>query len=90
MPSYYRALWVLRTWLDSWTGIGHVAIGMHRQRYDLQRTQYDERGLRATYYKTGMEHSLTSTTGTAWCRTPWHASQQAAWEVLSKPESASG
>jgi len=24
LPSYDRALWALRTWLDSWTGIGHV------------------------------------------------------------------
>jgi len=45
MPSYDRALWALRTWLDSWTGIGHVAVGMHRQGYDLQLTQYDERGI---------------------------------------------
>jgi hypothetical protein len=30
MPSYDRALWALRTWLDSWSGIGHVAVGMHR------------------------------------------------------------
>src|SRR5215472_13567775 len=26
-----RALWALRTWLDSWPGIGHVAVRMHRQ-----------------------------------------------------------
>ena len=39
-----RALWALRTWLDSWPGIGYVAVGMHRQGYDLQLTQYDERG----------------------------------------------
>jgi len=31
MLSYDRALWALRTWLDSWPGIGHVAVGMHRQ-----------------------------------------------------------
>jgi hypothetical protein len=24
MPSYDRALWALRTWLDSWHGIGHA------------------------------------------------------------------
>ncbi len=56
----------LRTWLDSWAGIGHVAVGMHRQGYDLQLTQYDERGWRATFYATGMEHSPTSATGTEW------------------------
>ena len=55
IPSYDRALWALRTWLDSWPGIGHVAVGMHRQGFDLQLTQYDERGWRATFYTTGME-----------------------------------
>jgi hypothetical protein len=60
MPSYDRALWALRTWLDSWSGIGHVAVGMHRQGFDLQLTQYDERGWRATFYTTAMEHSPTS------------------------------
>jgi hypothetical protein len=45
-PPYDRALWALRTWLDSWPGIGHVAVGMHRQGFDLQLTQYDERGWR--------------------------------------------
>src|SRR5215470_15838177 len=80
LPSYDRALWALRTWLDSWTGIGHVAVGMHRQGYDLQLTQYDERGWRATFYTTGIEHSPTSATGTAWECTPWRATQRAAWD----------
>src|SRR5262245_1228719 len=52
MPSYDRALRALRTWLDSWAGIGHVAVGMHRQGFNLQLTQYDERGWRATFYTT--------------------------------------
>ncbi len=47
MLSYDRALHALRTWLDSWAGIGHVAVGMHRQGFDLQLTQYDDRGWRA-------------------------------------------
>ena len=78
MPSYDRALWALRTWLDSWSGIGHVAVGMHRQDFDLQLTQYDDRGWRATFYTTGMEHSPTTAIGTSWERTPWHAVQGAA------------
>jgi len=36
LPSYGRALHALRTWLDSWSGIGHITVGMARQRYDLQ------------------------------------------------------
>jgi hypothetical protein len=31
-------LWALQTWLDSWAGIGRVAVGMARQGYDLQLT----------------------------------------------------
>ena len=84
LPSYDRPLWALRTWLDSRTDIGRVAVGMHRQGFDLQLTQYADRGWRATFYTTGMEHSLTSATGTAWERTPWHATQRAAWGALKK------
>jgi hypothetical protein len=63
-PSSDRALWALRTWLDSWARIGRIAVGMAHQGYDLQLTRYDERGWRATFYTSGMEHSLTSATGT--------------------------
>jgi hypothetical protein len=74
----------LRTWLDSWPGIGHVAVGMHRQGYDLQLTQYDDRGWCATFNTSGMEHSPTSATGTAWKHTRWHETQQAAWKTLDR------
>jgi hypothetical protein len=63
----------LRTWLDSWAGIARVAVGMARQGYDFQLTRYDERGWRATFDTSGMEHSPTSATGTGWEPTPWHA-----------------
>ncbi len=85
-PSYDRSLRALRFWLDSWAGIGRVALGMAHQGYDLQLTRYDERGWRATFYTTGMEHSPTSATGTGWERTPWHATQRAAWQCLTKEE----
>jgi len=44
---------------------------------------FHEKGWRATFYTTGMEHSITSATGTGWERTPWCATQRAAWEALS-------
>ena len=69
---------------DSWPGIGRVAVEMHRQGFDLQLTQYDDRGWRATFYTTGMEHSPTSATGTGWEPTPWHATQRAGWGALGK------
>jgi hypothetical protein len=48
MPSYDGALHALRAWLDSWSGIGHVTVGMARQDHDLQLTRYDEKDWRAT------------------------------------------
>jgi len=72
--------------VDSWAGIGRIAVGMARQGYDLQLTRYDERGWQATFYTTGMEHSPTSAAGTGWERTPWHATQRAAWEALKRRE----
>ena len=54
MPSYDRALHALRTWLDSWAGTGHVAVGTHRHGDDLQLTQYDDRGWRTTFYTTAV------------------------------------
>ena len=70
-------LGVLHSWLSTWTGVGHVIDGMHRQGYDVQLTQYEERGWRATFYVTGMEHSATSSTASAWEPTPWRAVQRA-------------
>src|SRR5438309_8463780 len=72
---------------ESCTRLAHLAglVGRDRARhrgdapcFDLQLTQYDEKGWRATFYTTGMEHSPTSATGTAWERTPWQAVQRAA------------
>jgi hypothetical protein len=83
-PAYDLAFWALRTWLDSWAGIERIAVGMARQGYDLQLTRYEDRGWRATFYTTGMEHAATSATGTGWEPKPWQATQRAAWEALSR------
>jgi len=66
-------LGALRSWLNSWRGLGAIERGMAHQGYDLQLTRYDERGWRATYYASGMEHSPVAAIGTAWERTPWRA-----------------
>jgi hypothetical protein len=44
--------------------------GERRLDQRLRLTRCDARGWRATFYTTGMEHSTTSATGTAWERTP--------------------
>jgi hypothetical protein len=59
---------------------------MARQGYDLQLTRSDERGWRATFYASGIEHSPTSATGTGWERTPWRAVQVAACDALRRAD----
>jgi hypothetical protein len=79
MPSYDRALHALRTWLDSWSGIGHVTVGMARQGYDLNS--------RATTSGAGarrIEHSPARATGKGWERTPWHAEENGRAITLSR------
>jgi len=71
-------LGALRSWLNSWRGLGAVERGMAHQGFDPQLTRYDARGWRATFYPTGMEHSITSETASAWESTPWRAVQGAA------------
>lgn len=46
------------------------------------------RGWRATFYVGGMEHSLTSTVGSAFEPTPWKAVQGVAARTLDKIERA--
>jgi hypothetical protein len=52
---------------------------MTRQGFDLQLTQYDREGWRATFYPEGRAHSVTQAVGSAYERTPWAAVMAAAW-----------
>ena len=59
-----------------------TAAGLHRQGWDLQLTQYGDGNWRATFYVTGVAHSIVG--GTAWEPTPWRAVQRAGWEASLK------
>src|SRR5262245_55225322 len=61
--------------------------GRHRQGFDLQPTRYDERGWRATFYTTGMQHSPTSAR-TGW--EPRHATSGRRWAALTMKTEPSG
>jgi hypothetical protein len=76
----------LHRWLDTWAALGLITAGMARPGFDLQLTRYAEAGWRATFYVSGMEHSPTRATGTAWERSPFLAVQRAAWEALRRSD----
>jgi hypothetical protein len=39
VPPTEPELRLLHRWLDSWRGVGDIAVGMHRQGWDLQPTE---------------------------------------------------
>jgi hypothetical protein len=56
---------LVHRWLDNWRGVGLLAVGLHRVGYDLQLRQYGDGNWRATFYVTGVVHSITwSSAGT--------------------------
>ncbi len=85
-PGMEATFKALRSWLNSWRGIGDIETGMRQGYdlwYDLHLCRYDGRE-RATFYTTGMERRLTATTGSAWEPTPWKAVQRAAARTLDR------
>ena len=72
---------VLHRWLDSWCGVGDVALGMYRVGWDLQLTEYGNGWWRATFWVTGDTHSVLG--GSAYEGTAWGAVQRAAWEAVN-------
>jgi hypothetical protein len=57
--------------MDSWSGIGSVVVGMAAQGCDLQLTEYAGANWRATFFVTGMAHSILK--GSEYEPTPWRA-----------------
>jgi len=72
---------ILHAWLDSWSGLGLVVVGMQRHGYDLSLT-HDRSGWRATFLH--RSHVLYPWVGQVlhWWPTPWRVVQEAAWRAL--------
>jgi hypothetical protein len=72
---------LVRRWLDGWAGLGLVVADMARQDFDLELRGFP-RGWRATFYPSGLAHSIVA--GTGWASSPWRATQRAAWNALAR------
>jgi hypothetical protein len=75
----------LRSWLDSWNGLGAVVTGMERQGYDTSLTRYPE-GWRAAFLP--RDHTARPWVGQVltFHATPWRAVQAAASEALRRAD----
>jgi len=75
---------ILHAWLDSWSGLGAIVVGMQRHGYDLTLT-HDRNGWRATFLH--RNHVLHPWVGQVlhWSPTPRRAVQEDAWRALNTP-----
>jgi hypothetical protein len=85
LPLNVHPLPALRSWLDSWNGLGAVVTGMERQGYDASLIRYPE-GWRAAFLP--RDHTTRPWVGQvlSFFPTPWRAVQVAAREALRKAE----
>jgi hypothetical protein len=77
---------LVHRWLDNWHGVGLLAVGLHRIGYDLDLRQYGNGHWRASFYVTGLAHSILG--GSAWELTVWRAVQRAGWDALKHHDTA--
>jgi hypothetical protein len=75
---------LLHQWADTWSGVGVMAVGLHRIGYDLDLRQYGDGHWRASFYVTGLAHSILG--GSAWEPTVWRAVQRTGWDALKHAE----
>ena len=80
LPPKSLELRLLHEWGDSWGGVGALVAGL----YDIHLTQYGDNTWRATFYVTGLAHSILG--GSAWEPTVWRAVQRAGWDALQHAE----
>src|SRR5262245_59580315 len=72
---------LVHQWLDNWSGLGHLVVGMEGQGYALSLTKISADGWRATFHA----HQQLSADGVATDEKPWRAVQLAAWNALVTP-----
>jgi len=81
LPPRARELRLLHHWLDSWTGIGLIVVGMERHgfRVGLRNIAVDNDGWIAEF----QSDPRLSASGFAAAPAPWTAVQRAAWLALT-------
>ena len=81
-PARTRALVALHQWLDNWSGIGLVVVGMERQGYRFSLRKYGNGD--GAWVAQFNRDVATSADGFGSGSTPWKATQQAAWAAAKR------
>jgi hypothetical protein len=81
LPPIEPELVMLHRWLDTWNGIGLVAVGMHRQGLRLSLSHIAEGEWRCLFMG---DNPRLAPDGYGVAPTPWRAVQRAAWQALRR------
>jgi hypothetical protein len=85
LPPQTPALRALHAWMDSWRGVGAVAVAMGRHGFDLTLEHRDAAAWRASFERRALQNfSPAAPLGYASAPTAWQAVQWAAWQVLRR------
>jgi len=71
---------LLHRWLDTWTGLGLVVVGVERPGLRFSLSHIAEGEWRATF----MAHPMFAPEGFGVAPTPWLAVQRAAWAAIPR------
>jgi hypothetical protein len=82
LPPRAPELRLLHRWLDSWTGVGLITVGVERQGLRLSLSHITEGEWRAQF----MDNPLVAPRGFGVAPTPWRAVQMAAWAAIGKSQ----
>jgi hypothetical protein len=80
LPQQGRALAALHSWLDTWTGVGLIVVGMERQGDRLSLRKIDD-----AWIAQFTSDPMLASSGFGSGPTPWRAVQQAAWRAVRRP-----
>ena len=78
LPPTRPELRLLHRWLDSWTGVGLITVGVERLGTRLRLTHLEENEWRASFES----NARFAPDGFGVAATPWAAVQRAAWQAL--------
>lgn len=76
----HPALTTLHVWLDSWSGLGAIVVGMERQGFRLSLTKYGNG--EGAWVASFNRDAMLSPDGFGRGAAPWRAVQGAAWQAI--------
>ena len=69
----------LKRWLSTWSGIGHIVVGMERQGFVVSLRRLMDDGWTCSFHS----HAMLAADGIGTAPTPFEAVQVAAWRALN-------